>query len=84
MSTAADARIAFFADDGGFAADFQAKGAEAFGQEIAIARATVRRGATAEAFVRFLLETAQTAYPANGFAPTTSFDYGRELDLGAR
>ena len=58
--------------------------AEQFGQEIAIARTTARQGLVAEAFVRFFLEAARTAYPANGFAPTTSFDYGQELDLSAR
>ncbi len=58
--------------------------AERFGQEIAIARTTSMQGPPAEAFARFFLETARTAYPANGFAPTTSFDYGRELDLSAR
>lgn len=59
-------------------------GAEKFGQEIAIARTTARQGPVVEAFVRFFLEKARTAYPDNGFAPTTSFEYGHELDLGAR
>jgi hypothetical protein len=59
-------------------------GAEKFGQEIAIARTTARQGPVVEAFVRFFLEKARTAYPDNGFAPTTSFEYGQELDLGAR
>jgi Bacterial extracellular solute-binding protein len=58
--------------------------AEQFGQEIAIARTTARQGLVAEAFTRFFLEAARTAYPANGFAATTSFDYGQELDLSAR
>ena len=58
--------------------------AEAFGQEIAIARTTAGREPAAEAFLRFFLEAARTVYPANGFAATTSFDYGKELDLGVR
>jgi hypothetical protein len=58
--------------------------AERFGQEIAIARTTARQGPVVAAFVRFLLEQARTVYPDKGFSPTTSFEYGRELDLGAR
>jgi len=58
--------------------------AEAFGQEIAVARTGAGREPAAEAFLRFFLEAARTAYPANGFAATTSFDYGKELDLGVR
>ena len=59
-------------------------GAEAFGQEIAVARTTAKQGPAAKAFLGFFLEKARTAYPAGGFAAATSFDYGKELDLGVR
>jgi hypothetical protein len=58
--------------------------AEAFGQEIAVARSTSKREPAAEAFLRFFMEIARTAYPANGFAATTTFEYGKELDLSPR
>lgn len=57
--------------------------AEPFGREIAIVRTTAEQGPVAQAFHRFFLETARTAYPAGGFAAITTFAYGGKLDLAA-
>jgi hypothetical protein len=55
--------------------------AEAFGQEIAIAKTTKAASALAQAFERFFAEAALTAYPSAGFSAPDKFVYGRELDF---
>jgi hypothetical protein len=55
-------------------------GAEAFGQEIAVASTVREHGSLTAAFERFFLEAARAAYPEGGFAAPGTFRYGAELD----
>jgi hypothetical protein len=56
-------------------------GAEAFGQEIAIARVPGRNGSLTDAFERYFLAAARTAYPKAGFSDPNEFGYGAQLSL---
>jgi hypothetical protein len=55
-------------------------GAEQFGQDIAMARTTRARSQLADAFERFFLEAARTAYPEGGFAELGA-TFGANIDL---
>jgi hypothetical protein len=58
--------------------------AAAFGSDIALARAAGERSPIADAFARFFLAAAATAYPDGGFSPLSTFAYGSVIDLTAR
>ena len=58
--------------------------AERFGQPIAIAETTPRKGVLTASFERFFLEAARTAYPSGGFSPIDTFPYGATLALGGK
>jgi hypothetical protein len=55
-----------------------------FGRDIALARVAGERPPTADAFARFFLAAARSAYPDGGFSPLSDFAYGRVIDLTAR
>jgi len=54
-----------------------------FGRDIALARVAGERPPIADAFARFFLAAARTAYPDGGFSPLSDFAYGRVIDLTA-
>jgi hypothetical protein len=56
--------------------------AAAFGQDIAVARVAGAAKPAAEAFYRFFLDSARTAYPQAGFAQLSDQAYGAVIDLG--
>jgi hypothetical protein len=58
--------------------------AERFGQEIAIVRTSGEYGPLAEAFGKFFLDAARSAYPAAGFTASDKFEYGKILQLSGR
>jgi hypothetical protein len=58
--------------------------AERFGQEIAILRTSGEHGPLAEAFGKFFLDAARSAYPAAGFTASDKFEYGKILQLAGR
>jgi hypothetical protein len=58
--------------------------AAAFGSGIALARAAGEASPIADAFARFFLAAASTAYPEGGFSPVRDFAYGSVIDLTAR
>jgi hypothetical protein len=58
--------------------------AEGFGQELALARTKGGGGPLIDAFERFFLDAAGSAYPSGGFADPATFKYGAELDLSKR
>jgi len=55
--------------------------AAAFGRDIALAQVIGKRRSVVDAFVRFFLAMARTAYPDAGFSTLGGFAYGSIIDL---
>jgi hypothetical protein len=55
--------------------------AERFGQDIAIARTSAENKPLDDAFRKFFLNVARDAYPSAGFSASSTFDFGRVLQL---
>ena len=55
-----------------------------FGRDIALARVAAERSPIVDAFARFFLAAARTAYPDGGFSPLSDFAYGRVIETARR